>query len=274
VRRLSQAQLSSGIQGISGQGPVEEKVIPLMSLSNNESNAARTGWVQKLPILAILTAAAMGAFLLRDHFSFEALAENREALIAFRDANSLLAVLVFVAAYTAIVGFSLPGATVATLTGGFLFGTFPGVLFNMTGATLGAIAIFLAARTGFGAKFSEKIEGKGGAVAKLQAGLRENEWSVLFVMRLVPVVPFFLANLIPAFVGVKLSRFAISTFLGIMPGALVYTSVGAGLGEVFARGETPDLSIIFAPHVLGPILGLAALSALPIVLKLLRKKAD
>ncbi|MDZ4134346.1 MAG: TVP38/TMEM64 family protein [Paracoccaceae bacterium] len=228
--------------------------------------------MRKLPFLVILGVAATGAFLLRDQISFAALAENRESLLAFRDANYALAVLAFIAAYTAIVSFSLPGATIATLTGGFLFGTFPGVLFNVTGATLGAIAIFLAARTGFGARFAERIEGQGGAVARLQAGLRENEWSVLFIMRLVPAVPFFLANLIPAFVGVKLSRFAITTFLGIIPGGLVYTSVGAGLGEVFARGETPDLSIIFAPHVLGPILGLAALSALPIVLKLLRKK--
>lgn len=243
-----------------------------MPLEAPETEKPKSGLARKLPILVILAVALAGAFFLRDQISFAALAENREALIAFRDANYIVAVFTFIAAYAAIVGFSLPGATIATLTGGFLFGTFPGVFFNVTGATLGAIAIFLAARSGFGAKFSEKIEGKGGAVAKLQAGLQENEWSVLFLMRLVPAVPFFLANLIPAFVGTKLSRFAISTFLGIMPGGLVYTSVGAGLGEVFARGETPDLSILFAPHILGPILGLAALSALPIFLKLLRKK--
>jgi uncharacterized membrane protein YdjX (TVP38/TMEM64 family) len=236
------------------------------------NSGQKSGFAQKLPILIILAVAALGAFLLRDQISFAALAENREALLAFRDDNYLVAVLAFVAAYTAIVGFSLPGATIATLTGGFLFATFPGVLFNMTGATLGAIAIFLAARSGFGAKFAAKLEGRGGAVAKLQAGLRENEWSVLFVMRLVPAVPFFIANLIPAFVGTSLSRFAITTFLGILPGTLVFTSVGAGLGVVFARGETPDLSIIFAPHILGPILGLAALSALPIILKFFRKK--
>ncbi|WP_415234193.1 TVP38/TMEM64 family protein [Pseudorhodobacter sp.] len=236
--------------------------------------ASRSGIIEKLPFLIILAVAAIGAFFLRDQISFVALAENRETLLAFRDANYLLAVIAFMAGYTVIVGFSLPGATIATLTGGFLFGTFPGVFFNVIGATLGAIAIFLAARTGFGAKFSNRIEGKGGAVARLQAGLRENEWSVLFLMRLVPAVPFFLANLIPAFVGTRVSRFAISTFLGIMPGALVYTSVGAGLGQVFARGETPDLSILFAPHVLGPILGLAALSALPILIKFLRKKVN
>jgi len=103
-------------------------------------------------------------------------------------------------------------------------------------------------------------------------GLRENELSVLFLMRLLPVVPFFLANLIPAALGVGLGRFALTTFFGIMPGALVYTWVGAGLGEVFARGGSPDLGLLFEPQILGPLLGLAALAALPMVLRLFRRK--
>ena len=230
-------------------------------------------WIKRLPIMAIAATAIVGAFTLRDQISFDALAQHREALIAFRDGNYLLASVVFMAAYVAIVAFSLPGATIATLTGGFLFGLFPGAFYNVGAATLGAVAVFLAARAGFGADMAARIEGNGGAAARLQQGLRENEWSVLMMMRLVPAVPFFLANLIPAFVGTSLFRFAITTFFGIMPGALVYTSVGSGLGEVFARGESPDLSIIFAPQVLGPILGLAALSALPIVLKRFRKGA-
>ena len=230
-------------------------------------------WIKRLPILAIAAIALAGAFTLRDHLNFEALSQNREALLAFRDGNFLIASLAFIAAYVVIVAFSLPGATIATLTGGFLFGLFPGVLFNVLGATLGAVAVFLAARAGFGADMAAKMEQKGGAVGRLQQGLRENEWSVLLMMRLVPAVPFFLANLIPAFVGTSLFRFAVTTFFGIMPGALVFTSVGAGLGEVYARGESPDLSIIFAPHVLGPILGLAALSALPIILKRFKKGA-
>ena len=93
---------------------------------------------------------------------------------------------------------------------------------------------------------------------------------MLFLIRLVPAIPFFLANLVPALVGVPLSRFVISTFLGIIPGTVVFTSVGAGLGEVFARGETPNLGIIFEPHILLPILGLCVLSALPIAIKALR----
>jgi uncharacterized membrane protein YdjX (TVP38/TMEM64 family) len=179
---------------------------------------------------------------------------------------------VFVLAYVAIVAFSLPGASIATLTGGFLFGTVFGSVFNVFAATLGAVAIFLAARWGLGEKLGKRLEHSGGAVKQIKDGIDENQWSMLFLIRLVPAVPFFLANLIPAFLEVPLYRYVVSTFLGIIPGTVVYTSVGAGLGEVFERGETPNFAIIFEPHVIGPILGLAALSALPIVIKALRGK--
>ncbi|MCB6180041.1 VTT domain-containing protein [Rhodobacter sp. Har01] len=229
--------------------------------------------LKRLPILLILVAAVAGAVLLRDRLSFQALAENRAALLAFRDAHYGQAVLVFLAAYAGIVAFSLPGATVATLTGGFLFGVFPGVAFNVGAATLGAIAVFLAARAGFGEAVARRVQAQGGAGARLMEGLRANEWSVLLLMRLVPAVPFFLANLIPAFTGSRLVPFAVTTFVGIIPAALVFTSLGSGLSEVFARGETPDLGLIFAPQVLGPLLGLAALAALPMVVKAFRKGA-
>ena len=230
--------------------------------------------LKRLPLIAILTAAVLGAVFLRDYLSFQALAENREALIAFRDANYLGTVVVFIALYTVVVAFSLPGATVMTLTGGFLFATFPGALFNVTAATLGAIGIFLAARWGLGEQLGRKLEGSEGAVKRIKDGIDENQWSMLFLIRLVPAVPFFLANLIPAFLEVPLHRFAVSTFVGIIPGAVVYTSVGSGLGEVFARGETPNLGIIFEPHILLPILGLCALAALPVVIKAVRGRKE
>lgn len=230
------------------------------------------GLARRLPLIAILSVAALGAFTLREQLSFEALAANRETLLAFRDANYLLTAAAFVAAYAALVAFSLPGALVATLTGGFLFGLFPGVFFNVLGATLGATAIFLAARMGAGDRLAARLDASGGRVGRLRAALRENELSVLFLIRLVPAVPFFVANLLPALVGVRLSRYVFTTFFGIMPGAAVYTWVGAGLGEVFARGETPDLGIIFEWQILGPLLALCALVALPIAVKALGRK--
>ena len=158
------------------------------------------------------------------------------------------------------------------LAGGFLFATFPGALFNVTSATIGAVAIFQAARWGFGEKLGAKLEGSDGIVKKIKDGIDENQWSMLFLIRLVPAVPFFMANLVPSFLEVPLRRFVISTFFGIMPGAVVYTSVGAGLGEVFERGETPNLGIIFEPAILFPILGLCLLAALPIAIKAVRGK--
>jgi len=110
-------------------------------------------------------------------------------------------------------------------------------------------------------------------IRRLKAAINENELSMLFLIRLVPVVPFFVANLLPAMLGVRTGRFVLTTFLGILPGGLVYTSVGAGLGTVMARGETPDLGIIFEPQILGPLLGLAALALLPVLIRAWRGRA-
>ncbi|RYH04413.1 TVP38/TMEM64 family protein [Salipiger sp. IMCC34102] len=244
-----------------------------------ESQSRPNPILRRLPLIVIVLAAIAGFWMFRDTLTFDTLRENRAALLAFRDANYLLCVLGFIAAYAAIVAFSLPGGTIATLTGGFLFGQFPqgfpvlpGVIYNVTGATLGAIALFLAARWGLGDALSRRMEASDGLVKRIKDGIDENQWSMLFLIRLLPAVPFFVANLVPALVGVPLFRYAISTFFGIMPGALVFTSVGAGLSQVFDRGETPDLGIIFEPQILLPILGLCVLAALPIILKAVRGK--
>lgn len=240
----------------------------------SQASDKRSGAGRYLPLLAIALVAAVGAFTLRDYLSFDTLRDNREALIAFRDSNYAVTALVFVLGYVLIVAFSLPGATIATLTGGFLFGTAVGTLFNVTGATLGAVALFLAARHGLGDRLKARMEASEGMVRKIKQGIDENQWSMLFLIRLVPAVPFFVANLIPAFLAVPLYRFVVSTALGIVPGALVFTSVGAGLGAVFARGETPDLGIVFEPHILFPILGLCLLAVLPILVKAVTGRKD
>ena len=231
-----------------------------------------TGWTAgRLWPLAILALGfVVGLAVFWDNLTFEALRDNRQALLAFRDSHYVAMVAAYMALYVLIVAFSLPGATIATLTGGFLFGLFPGVIFVLISATMGATLIFLAARMGFGRALSARMDASSGTVRRIMEGIHENELSMLFLIRLVPVVPFFVANLLPALVGVSLRRYVLTTFFGIMPGTAVYTWVGAGLGEVFARGGTPDLSIIFDPAILGPILGLCALAALPILLKALR----
>lgn len=239
-------------------------------MMSETTQAIRPAWRRVLPILGIVVGAVMGWGFLRDYLSFETLRDNRAALLAFRDGHYLALVAAYMAVYVLVVAFSLPGATIATLSGGFLFGLFPGVLIVVVSATLGATCIFLAARMGFGDRLAARMNASSGTVKRLSDAIRANELSMLFLIRLVPAVPFFVANLLPALVGVSLPRYVFTTFFGIMPGTLVFTWVGAGLGEVFARGDTPDLSILTEPMVLGPILALCALAGLPILIKALR----
>jgi uncharacterized membrane protein YdjX (TVP38/TMEM64 family) len=225
-----------------------------------------------VPFAVIILAAVLGFVFLRDYLSFDRLAQNQEALQAWRDSNFILASLAFLGIYIVIVAFSLPGAAIASLTGGFLFGLFPGAVYNIGAATVGATLIFLAARMGFGEALSAKMDKSKGAVGRIKEGLKADEVSYLLIMRLVPAVPFFVANLVPALVGVRLKRFVWTTFVGIIPGGVVYTWVGAGLADVFARGGTPNLGIIFEWPVLGPLLGLAGLAMLPVILKRFKGK--
>lgn len=225
-----------------------------------------------VPFAAIILVAILGFVFLQDYLSFEQLAKNQEALQAWRDGNFILASIVFMAVYVVIVAFSLPGAAIISLTGGFLFGLFPGAVYNIISATLGATVIFMAARMGFGEALSAKMDGAQGAVKKIKDGLKADEVSYLLIMRLVPAVPFFIANLIPALVGVNLKRFIWTTFVGIIPGGVIYTWVGAGLADVFAKGETPNLAIIFEWKILGPLLGLAILALVPIIIKKIKGK--
>jgi len=227
----------------------------------------RSGILRWLP-LALIAAGALVAFVYgRDYLSFDALSENRDALTAFRDRNFVLAIAIYMGLYIVAVAFSIPGAVWLTIGGGFLFGTPLATSLTVVAATVGAILIFCAARSSLGALLHEKA---GAWLTRVEAGFREGEVSYLLIMRLVPAIPFFVANLAPAFLGVKLRTFAWTTLVGIIPGTAVYASVGAGLGSVLEMGEKPDLGVIFTPGVLGPLLGLAALSALPVVLRRLR----
>lgn len=225
-----------------------------------------SSWTRYLPLGVIVTGALAAVVFAGDYLSFSAISEHYQTLISWRDAHLVATVAVFVALYIACVAFSVPGATWLTLIAGFLFGTWAGAAIVIPAATVGALLIFLAARTALGDVLREKA---GKWVTRMEDGFREGEVSYLLIMRLVPAVPFFIANLAPAFLGARTWTYIWTTFVGIIPGTVVYISIGAGLGEQLALGEKPDLGVIFEWHVLGPLLGLAALAALPLVLKAL-----
>jgi uncharacterized membrane protein YdjX (TVP38/TMEM64 family) len=199
-----------------------------------------------------------------DILSIDTLKAHRQTLTGFVARHAVLAALAFMAGYVVAVALSLPGALIMTLTGGFLFGPWLGTALNVTSATIGACLIFLFAQRLFGAQALDRFGERGRALAD---NIRGNAWSYLLVLRLVPLFPFFLVNLAPAFVGVKLPVFALTTFFGIIPGTAVYTSAGAGLGAILDRGGALDARAILTPEIIAGLVGLALLSLAAIPLK-------
>jgi uncharacterized membrane protein YdjX (TVP38/TMEM64 family) len=225
-------------------------------------------WRRLVP-LGMLVAAGAVFVILGGHryLAFSALAANRAWLCGLAARWGCAAALAYIAAYAAVVALSVPGGAIMTIAGGFLFGTWIGGLCAVIGATAGAACIFLAARAGLGG-----LARRGGpALGKLEAGFRADAFNYLLFLRLIPLFPFWLVNLVPALAGVGLPTFLLATFIGIIPGTFVYASLGNGLGEVV---EQPDLGIVFHPSVLGPIIGLALLALIPVWYKRRHRKQN
>jgi uncharacterized membrane protein YdjX (TVP38/TMEM64 family) len=219
-----------------------------------------------LAVLLLAIAAAFGLGL-DDYISFDQLERHRAQLLGFVDRYPLLAPLAFMLTYAAVIALSIPGGAILTMAGGFLFGLAAATCYVVIAATTGATIVFLIAKTALGDNLRQKA---GPAMRRMEAGFRENALNYLLFLRLIPVFPFWLVNLVPAFLGVPLSTYVLATLVGIIPGSLVYASVGNGLGTVFEAGGRPDLGIIFEPEIILPILGLAALAILPVAYKKIR----
>lgn len=240
-----------------------------MAITAHRETPAERGRLRRLWPLGLLLAglAVALALGLHRHLTLEALAAQRETLARFVAEDGALAAAAYVGLYALTVAFSVPGGTVLTLAGGFLFGTLAGAAFAVAGATLGAVAVFLAARSAFGGLLRAKA---GPWVGRLEGGFREHAFNYMLFLRLVPLFPFWLVNLVPAVLGVPLRVYTLATLIGIVPGGLVYASVGNGLGAVLDAGGRPDLGLIFAPEVLLPLLGLGALALLPVLARRLK----
>ena len=218
-----------------------------------------------LPLLALLVGLGLFfAFGLQDRLSCAALRDNRAWLGDWVAANRPLAILGFMAIYAAAVALSVPGAAGLTVAGGFLFGTLAATAMVVAAATAGATVLFLAARTALRDLLQPSV---GQWLARLRRGFAENELSYLLFLRLVPLFPFFVVNLVPAFLGVHLRSFVIATFFGIIPASLVFASVGAGLGSLFDAGRDCSLDGLLTPQIMFALVGLALLALVPVAYK-------
>jgi uncharacterized membrane protein YdjX (TVP38/TMEM64 family) len=202
------------------------------------------------------------------YLTFAALADNREWLLALVADSGAIAALAFIVVYAALVALSFPAAELLTIAGGFLFGRWLGTFYAVIAATIGATVVFLAARAGLAG-----LAARAGPWAqRFEAGFRRDALSYLLVLRLIPLFPFWLVNLVAGAAGLRLSVFVAGTFFGILPGTFVYANLGTGLGALVAAGRRPGLSLLLAPSVLLPILGLAGLSLVPVLYRRRRER--
>jgi uncharacterized membrane protein YdjX (TVP38/TMEM64 family) len=233
------------------------------------------------PVAAVVLVMAL-VFAMGWHrfVSLETLVRHRAAIEGFVHAHYALAVATYVGIYVAVVALSIPGAAILTVVGGVLFGWLVGALAAIVGATIGATAIFLIARSACGEVLLRRA---GPLVAKVAQGFRDDAFNYLLFLRLVPVFPFWLVNLAPALVGVRLGTFVLATALGIIPGTFAFALVGEGLDSVIAAQESAyraclaagsgdcrlafSLSAVATPQLLAALAALGLVALIPVAVR-------
>lgn len=198
------------------------------------------------------------------YLSLTILKENRDSLIGWVAQAGAFAWLVYGSFYAVLTAFSVPGGAVMTIIGGFLFGPWLGGTLSVVGATVGATVLFLAARYALADLLSAKL---GSNMQKMENGFNENPLSYLLFLRLIPLFPFWLVNLIPALLNVPIKIYIFGTAIGIIPGTLIYSLVGDGVGALLEAGQDINVGVIFEPRFLLSVCGLGALVLLPVLYK-------
>jgi uncharacterized membrane protein YdjX (TVP38/TMEM64 family) len=218
-------------------------------------------------LLLILLAVIIGLRMsgAGDYLTFENLQKNRDALLASVQEHRVRAVLLYGAVYIAVTAFSIPGATVLTLAGGFLFGTLPAVLCVNLAATAGAVLAFLSARYLLGSRLQAAYPQQ---LARFNAEMEKNGVRYLLTLRLLPVFPFFLVNFLSGLTRVPVTAFVWTTSLGIIPGSLVFAYAGHQLESVHAVGD------ILTAKVLLSFGALALFTLVPAIADRFRKNAS
>lgn len=230
--------------------------------STQPNKASRLDRIKRFAPLVLLILVVIAAFAsgVTRYLNLEALQANEAALRGYIEANLLLALVTFVAIYALATAVSLPGATILTLAGGYLFGTWVGGSATVVGATIGAVLVFYAVRTSLGEALRAKAEASGGMLKTVIDGVGQGAFGYILTLRLIPLAPFWLVNVAAALAHAPLRAYALATLIGIIPATFIYSGIGAGIGSLVARGETPDLGVIFEPKVLLPLVALGLLS--------------
>lgn len=203
------------------------------------------------------------------YFMFDELRQQHQMFEQFVAQYPYLAPFLFILIYIVVVALSLPGAALLSLAGGFLFPQPYSTIYVVIGATIGAVLIFLAAKTALGDSLRLRA---GILLQKLEEGFQENATSYLLFLRLVPVFPFWLVNIAAAVFYVPLRTFALTTFIGIIPGAFVFTQAGTGIDSIFETKGEFSFSSIFTTNVNIALIALAIFALIPVVYKKIKER--
>ncbi len=202
-----------------------------------------------LPVLAVLIAViVVWQSGVLGFVNLESIQAHRKDLLGYVTDKPFISILVFMGAYIACVALSLPIATLLTLLGGFLFGPWIGTLVIVTSATMGATILFLVAKTSFGEALRQKA---GPLYDKVSNNMKDNAVGYMLFMRLVPLFPFFLVNIVPAIFNVRILPFVVTTFIGIIPGSFVYANFGRELGSINSVSDLASIQTVVAFSLLG-----------------------
>jgi uncharacterized membrane protein YdjX (TVP38/TMEM64 family) len=227
-----------------------------------------------LPLAIILLGLGLGYVMGWHRFlSLGYLAESRADLGAVIEANHALSLAGFFLVYALATAFSFPAASVLTIVGGLFFGWLVAGTVVAFAATLGATALFLAARSAFGDVLHRKL---GDRVARLADGFERDAFGYLLVLRLAPIFPFWVINIAPALFNVPVRTYVAATFLGILPGTFAYAYLGAGLDSVLAAareaGREVSIGDLVTPEITIAFAVLALVAAIPMLIKKIRNR--
>jgi uncharacterized membrane protein YdjX (TVP38/TMEM64 family) len=222
-----------------------------------------------LPILIIGIGMAFIYFSgLYHYLSFDTLRTYHKSFKTFVDMHPIAVPIIFCLTYIISVALSVPGAVFLTLLGGYLFSQPFSTIYVVLSATCGATLIFLAARTAL----KEILRKKAGPfLQRMEKGFQENAASYLLFLRFIPLFPFWLVNIAPAFFGVSLITFIWTTLVGIFPGTLVYTLAGGGLQKILENNEQFSINTVFNLQIKIALILLGIIALTPIVLKRFKK---
>ncbi len=234
-----------------------------MNASPESPPSAAGGNRGRVALLGAFVAVIVAFFALggQDYLTLDAIKANRDALLVFAHEHFVAALAIAFLVYVGAVAFSLPGGLVLSLTMGFLFGRWLGTVLVVIAATLGATLVFLAARYLFADAARRRMGPLG---ARISAGFTENAFNYLLFLRLVPLFPFFLVNLAPAFTSIRLRTYVLGTLIGIIPGTFVYVNLGQTLGSIDSLSELVSTETIAAFALLG------AFALVPVLVKRFR----